>query len=250
MHKNRVEYKVEFHGYQDLAFPTKHRPDNQPYCPLWLAVKDPALSKYQIRYKALEADFNEYWGRWNSHPLKDAINAFFMKVPLPHKIEQIVCFDLGSFSQRGGPQSFEQSVHKSFLHIAIRIVAGIIRKRQRHPVRVLVQDPNYTKNEERILAKNDYVVVGRYGAKGFTLIDEKTMVFSPCPNTCVKEIVAEIAKPAAVFWSPVVPSEVRQRERSTPHELPDNIKGYWMYVTPSYFPILTFHSFRILTKCA
>ncbi|KAI0007905.1 hypothetical protein F4779DRAFT_481146 [Xylariaceae sp. FL0662B] len=174
--------------------------------------------------------------------MKELIRSFFMKVPLPPNIDKIICFDLGSFSQSGATDSAGESINRSFLHIAVRAVAGAIKMRQHHPVSVFVQDPSYTRNEEMILLRNDYEVVGRYGARGFAMIDETTMVFSPHPKTCVKEIVAEIAKPAAMFWTPVLPVELRERESNIMHEISDNKNGYGVYVIPRVDPNFPFIS--------
>ncbi|EAW23649.1 uncharacterized protein NFIA_023600 [Aspergillus fischeri NRRL 181] len=64
-----------------------------------------------------------------------------------------------------------------------------------------VQDPGYSKTDRLVLEKSDIKVLE--DPEGFLEMDDASLVFSCGPNICVKEIVADIARPSILIWCTV-----------------------------------------------
>ncbi|RHZ68006.1 hypothetical protein CDV55_106156 [Aspergillus turcosus] len=63
------------------------------------------------------------------------------------------------------------------------------------------QDPGYSQMDVLVLEKSDIKVLE--DPEGFLEMDDASLVFSCAPNICVKEIVADIARPLVLIWCTV-----------------------------------------------
>ncbi|KAK7430498.1 hypothetical protein QQZ08_003017 [Neonectria magnoliae] len=133
------------------------------------------------------------------------------------KANKVICFGLGSlegtvnYSTLDLKHSLDGLPRRSAItqHLAAITMATLLGQQQdTGRVPILVQDPAYTMLGQQFLAAQDIEVVGGNGALGFTHVDDDTLVFSCHPNVPVKQIVADIARPAAMLWN-----EVRLAER-------------------------------------
>ncbi|KAJ5637434.1 hypothetical protein N7490_007313 [Penicillium lividum] len=61
------------------------------------------------------------------------------------------------------------------------------------------QDPDHTSVAEEILTKKSFKVVGHHGAGGFAEIDEQSIVISAFAAAPVKQIIADLARPALII---------------------------------------------------
>ena len=66
-------------------------------------------------------------------------------------------------------------------------------------LRLLTQDPDYSNETKDMLQKMGFEVVGEYGAGGFAELDENSVVFSAFTKAPVKQIIADLARPAAII---------------------------------------------------
>lgn len=64
-----------------------------------------------------------------------------------------------------------------------------------------VQDPGYSNTDWLVLERSDIKVLE--DPEGFLEMDDASLVFSCSPNICVKEIVADIARPPILIWCTV-----------------------------------------------
>jgi hypothetical protein len=64
-----------------------------------------------------------------------------------------------------------------------------------------MQDPMNTSVDREVLADIGFEMID--DPRGWLEIDERSVVLSVAPNVPVKEIVADIARPAAVIWNRV-----------------------------------------------
>jgi hypothetical protein len=63
------------------------------------------------------------------------------------------------------------------------------------------QDPGYSQTDRLVLEKSDIKVLE--DPEAFLEMDDASLVFSCAPNICVKEIVADIARPLVLIWCTV-----------------------------------------------
>ncbi|KAI1385824.1 uncharacterized protein F4822DRAFT_445708 [Hypoxylon trugodes] len=222
-----VTYRVEFYGYQALAFPPPSRPNGMPYCTMSLRALpfDYSLS----RVLALEMEiFHKCMAIWLVSPIGELLYSLFMKVPLPPHINKIVCFDLGSITAKPAEEypAMRQAIYK---HSAVLTIVECLHKRFGTMIQLFAQDTTYCDHCTKVLFQKGFSVIGLHGASGFTVIDENTLVFAPGPTFCVKEVIADIAKPAAMFWNTVLSPEETERETRSkrPLDLEDRLATYY-----------------------
>lgn len=68
-------------------------------------------------------------------------------------------------------------------------------------VQCYAQDPVYEDVDREVLGELGVVVLDH--PRGFLEVDESAAVFSPAPETAVRQIVAGIARPALMIWDRV-----------------------------------------------
>ncbi|KAK7226980.1 hypothetical protein V2G26_014983 [Clonostachys chloroleuca] len=247
---------VNFNTYQDLLNDTKNR-----YTGYWdekesekdepLAEKDQvaitrALSLYEsrqshrsndiIEYSLLKDIWDENWGNWTkSKVCNELADTIAGMSNVATTIDKVVCFGLGSFSgsddceKKKDGESDGTPVRRTMTqHAAALTMAMEFGKRVgKGPLKVYTQDPAYTDAEKQILRDFGIEVLGGSGALGFTYVDSDTLVFSIAPNIPVRQIVADIARPAAMVWCTVEPEGV-----ASPKWHVENFGGKWYSVAP------------------
>ncbi|KAI1210225.1 uncharacterized protein F4807DRAFT_73492 [Annulohypoxylon truncatum] len=240
---------AEFHGYQALACPPATRPDNMPYRSMSLKT-----IKYDHEDNMAESDRyvwrNCYKRVWRSNPIAFQLYSMFMRLPLP-PIDKIICFDFGPIALRCDEPGCMTS-RGIYRHLAALTLLECLRKRFGNSVRLLAQDPKYHPDCVRMLPENGFEIVGMHGAAGLAEIDDRTLVFAPNPSFCLKEIVADIAQPAAMFWNTVLtPEEADLKTRSKTAEcLNDNILScYFQYVYFLFHPVFQFSGYTWSNFC-
>ncbi|KAI1100889.1 hypothetical protein F4804DRAFT_335790 [Jackrogersella minutella] len=222
-----VTYKVEFHGYRNLSFPPPSRPDGMAYCPM--SLKTRPFDYTESRNLDVELGiFQRCTALWLSNPIGQQFYAMFMRVPLPPYINKIVCFDLGNIISKPATD-FPQTRQAIFRHVAAMTIIECLHKRFGSMIQLFTQDTSYSSECAKVLFKKGFSVVGQHGAAGFAEIDNRTLVFAPNASFCVKEIVADISEPAAMFWNAVLtPEETETVTRSSRAlELDDSLTSFY-----------------------
>lgn len=167
--------------------------------------------------------------------------AMFMKLPLPPSIDKIVCIDLGSITGKNADTHgyVRRAIYK---HAAAMSAVEAVHRRFGTRIRLLVQDTAYCSECAELLYAKGFGVVGEHGAQGLAEVDDRTLLFAPTPRFCLKEIIADVAEPAAMFWGTVrSPEETENWTRSIePVELDDKLMSYYQYAYPYAFSLFSF----------
>lgn len=108
------------------------------------------------------------------------------------------------------------------------------------------QDPAYTDVDKTILAEHGVTVLD--DPRGFLEVDDQSAVLSFAPNICVRQIVADIARPALLIWNTVLDEDESlslwrerfgdSRKFETLHELEGSL--YVLFFSP--FPLAALES--------
>lgn len=132
------------------------------------------------------------------------------KAALPRRIDKIIGFGLGEMSSITGPCGLpeEGRGRTCMQHALVLSLARLLETRTGVKVECLVQDPGYTSRCKEALAAKGIKVAEP--ETGFLLVDDATLVFSVSPNVPVRQIIADLARPAAMIWHPVEDEEKRQ----------------------------------------
>ncbi|KAI1099979.1 hypothetical protein F4804DRAFT_63576 [Jackrogersella minutella] len=159
-------------------------------------------------YSNLEVQFEKAIRQWihsqTFHWLKQSLS----KWKGPRKIKKLVCFGLGNLAPRSrsdcrtlyDPEETLQS-QKDYLtqHAAALTIAEVFRSTTADDVEVFAQDPSYSQTSKAFLEDTGVIVVGEHGAGGFNEIDDDSAVFFRYPTAPVKQIIADIARPAIII---------------------------------------------------
>ena len=86
------------------------------------------------------------------------------------------------------------------------------------------QDPAYDAADRAVLAMEGITVLE--DPHGFLAVDETSMVISVAPSVPVRQIVADIARPAAMIWGRIVDDNAADGARPLPSPLVDDMGGW------------------------
>ncbi|OTA99157.1 hypothetical protein M426DRAFT_94450 [Hypoxylon sp. CI-4A] len=193
------------------------------------------LSAVPIHYtpetRSVDAEidiFHQCLALWLSCPIGQELYAAFMRLPLPRYINKVVCIDLGSIASKPAEGS-PLIRHAIYRHAAALMAAEILHQRFGTMIQLFAQDTSYCPQCARVLFRKGFSVVGLHGAGGFAEIDDRTLVFAPDPRCCVREIVADVAEPAAMFWNTVLSPDEAAKASMSPRALEcnDHLVSYY-----------------------
>ncbi|KAI8963207.1 hypothetical protein F5Y11DRAFT_365367 [Daldinia sp. FL1419] len=127
-----------------------------------------------------------------------------IKQVLPRNAKKIVAFGLGPIGILHYDSDIRIQDIQSFReHAYVLTVARALSQRNGFRVPIYVQDPSYTSVCKQVLpARYGIEVIGGWGARGFLLVDDETVVMNHHANYAMREIIASIARPAAMCWAP------------------------------------------------
>lgn len=133
-----------------------------------------------------------------------------LKPVLPERTDKIVAFACGTMGPAGdgggeGEKGAEEMVGRSMAQHALMLqVRDMLQEcagRDAGDAKCYAQDPGYTAVDEQVLGAEGVEVVE--DPEGFLEVDEASVVISVCPNVPVRQIVADIARPAVLIWDRV-----------------------------------------------
>ncbi|KAJ6016509.1 hypothetical protein N7540_011100 [Penicillium herquei] len=123
-------------------------------------------------------------------------------------VKKILCFGLGDFcrsapewlkKQHGSWDENEEIKNLMGCMIQHSMALTIAQLYCGNILPLFTQDPEYTEATEEILTKKQFKIIGSHGAGGFAEIDEESIVISPFVAAPVKQIIADLARPALII---------------------------------------------------
>ncbi|KAH7324791.1 hypothetical protein B0I35DRAFT_424977 [Stachybotrys elegans] len=219
-------YDAEGYDGSDGYYDRKHEVENGRYG-RFLRSLEVVASTWSCQpgtgpsVQALTEEWEGVRALWlSSSACADLLTIFSHHKDLP-KITKVVCFGLGCLSSPMDPDEKEvdykrhmrrrMTQHAAALSVAAKVgeLLGV------DDIAVLAQDPAYTDDDRQFLDEIGIQVVGMHGAMGFVHVDDQSIVMSCSPDICVKQVIADIARPAAVIWNRVTTEEEDEFEWST-----------------------------------
>ncbi|KAK5632429.1 hypothetical protein RRF57_008143 [Xylaria bambusicola] len=132
-------------------------------------------------------------------------------------IDKVIAFGLGCIAITR-PHLPRYSLYE---HAAVSIITQTLREvSSAKNVFLAVQDPGYTDICKQVLGEFGFDIVEGFGGKGFALIDDNTVVIVHHPSFPIKQILADIARPAMICMSSQAASD-RVSEEISNRGLPD-----------------------------
>ncbi|KAI0402525.1 hypothetical protein F4802DRAFT_349761 [Xylaria palmicola] len=146
---------------------------------------------------------------WWPHPKRKILENALKRQNLPPTINKMVCFGVGAGVDS---RSADWTEHEGAATIHMTIQGQLPR-----PVRLLshyINDTEPPPDTLTFLEKMGFETVGRDGVGGFLEVDRNTVVFSVNPHQPVKQVLAELTRPAVIIthtfrrsdleWSPPI----------------------------------------------
>lgn len=227
---NRVDHNIKYNTYQRLIALNKSPGQycfDTAYCPLRIGCSVRQRDKTTKQFLPYQTVGPQTPGTIHTQEAFDAgvkawevgdecgrLVAALMATALPEKTTKVVAFACSSLSM---PIDSERCIAQ---HALILTIKNILQ--QKSPtvgvdIRCYAQDPAYTDQDRAILERAGIHVVE--DPQGFLEVDESTVVISICPEVPVRQIVADIARPAIMVWNKVRSEEEMLKLR--PRTIPD-----------------------------
>ncbi|KAK7750084.1 hypothetical protein SLS62_007952 [Diatrype stigma] len=162
--------------------------------------------------------WEEHKKNWEASALCKTIEQKIRDSAISPAASKIVCFGLGIFATLA--EELREPIPRANLtsepvwkyrtrrmvtqHAAALTMQKVLQE-TRGKVELIAQEPDYDADTMRILEKEGFEVIKGHGARGFTRVDENTLVFTVDNDAPVKQVVADIASPAAMIWTPPKP---------------------------------------------
>jgi hypothetical protein len=138
--------------------------------------------------------------RWERGPHGSQLIKTIRRTTKLPTIKRIVAFESGSMTWRV-PNQKRATVHLSLVLLLRRLFCQLQGVSALKDLETFVQDPTYTTRDKSVLRQMGLKVVD--DPNGFLAIDEETLVISIMPKKPVRQIVADIARPAMMVWAKV-----------------------------------------------
>lgn len=134
-----------------------------------------------------------------------------------HRINKTIGFALGTLSQ--SDRCLGHSIHSACRHALLLTLNEWLQRRdggEKKPC--YVQDSSYNSLDKQVLERAGVQVID--DPRGWLEVDEQSIVVSVTPIVPVKEIIADIARPAVIIWERVgVENLLNESDQSDPCSL-------------------------------
>ena len=176
----------------ELAHSTEVRTQNNQLVSPWPA-SDYATVKLRFEQaKSLEASESL------TAQLKSAL-ALVAISPCINKIVALSCSTMTWADDDGGAMMLSVSQH--ILALKVRDFLATHYGSNAHEIKCYAQDPLYTPVDEQVLSSEGFAVVD--DPRAFLEVDEASVVICLASDIPVKQIIADIARPAILLWDRV-----------------------------------------------
>lgn len=186
-------------------------PENYPVCSAYLPVR--LAHSTEIRnahteellppFRVLDATMamlrfeqsRQAWNRsWTFVQLKSTLSS----AAVPPGIDKVVALACSPFSWAEWVYPSMGMVHHA---LALVLRDFLAARDPTHEIRCSAQDPLYTPVDEQVLSEAGFTVVD--DPRAFLEVDEASVLVCWSPDIPVKQIVADLARPALIIWNRV-----------------------------------------------
>ncbi|KAJ3565141.1 hypothetical protein NPX13_g7605 [Xylaria arbuscula] len=209
----RFGHAVAFQDERDLQRLEK-RGKPELFLPVYNTMRvfrGPSLFADQAR-EAFRTTLEDFKGSLEA----SAIISLVKKELRGRNIDKVIAFGLGPIGI-AHPSLPRYSLYE---HAAVIVLAEAVRKvTSASSVTVMVQEPAYTDVCKEVLGEFGFEVIEGYGAKGFALVDDHSVVLTHHPSFPFRQIIADLARPALICMQKSVSKDEEERQRGKPLDL-------------------------------
>ncbi|KAJ5489060.1 hypothetical protein N7539_003950 [Penicillium diatomitis] len=200
-----LSYECRAHLKHHLWW-TGIREDRSPFCSLTLLhpsfkfktdTREPIDPTPRRPPEAVAQEFLDRSRKWQKSEVAQQLVHILCAHAAGHEISKIIGLALGAISYDTDDRSRSFVQHALLLTLQDWLMG---RDKKDKPV-CYAQDPAYRSVDRQILKEHGIEAID--DPRAWLEIDNESIVFSVAPNVPVKEIVADIARPAIVIWERV-----------------------------------------------
>ncbi|KAI0206882.1 hypothetical protein F4808DRAFT_466806 [Astrocystis sublimbata] len=208
--------KVIFYGYRTLleANIRKRSYDDNPLFYATYSIGEYSLTGIENTFRSLndeKTDFLNAQKRWQVHEKRKRFAAVLRCLDLPPSVDKVVCFGLGS--------TWDSDGGKWARHLAALDIKRYVAWKTQRDIRLVTHVPEYVSRSMEFWLKGvGFELDGYRGVEGFLEVDDNSVVFINPSNIPANQVVAELARPAAIItrsfnkedvdWAPPLPTLV------------------------------------------
>lgn len=184
------------------------------YCPLrvchWQVWRDKktkdVLEAPVTSQAAVEQLLQESIQLWKQSETCQRLKMTLRDANLPCEVTNVVGFACGDMSFLDTRlEDAQRSASQHALLLTLQSVLQQKNKTSTGQVLCYAQDPIYSNVQKKVLGNSGIQVLD--DPEGFLQVDDGSAVFSCAPNIPVKQVIADLARPAILIWSPPVVEE-------------------------------------------
>ncbi|KAI0023384.1 hypothetical protein F4780DRAFT_78672 [Xylariomycetidae sp. FL0641] len=202
---------VKFHGFHELTgapFLGVHAPFS--FAPSTFSGMDTDSIPMNLSIPYADDYFRRELENWNdTHPLAYALRKMIRKANIDPNVNKVICFGLGDPCRAPGENN--PKYHAVWRHIVAWIIAEELAKKNNMFIELISQEPGYSHVAQQFLPRAGFII-HIDGITAVPMVDRKTVVFAPCAKFPIKEVIADVAKPAAMFWPTIKSREITEFE--------------------------------------
>lgn len=187
-------YQGDYETVQDRLFPLQ----------ICVRTIEPKPDFKPSPVEVLAERFLEMRSRWESSSECADLRALIKTTPMPH-VRKIVAFGCGALDSPAVQSHDLNFFCNSIQHAFILTLRECLQDKQEGlPIGLIAQDPAYADTDKRVLGDAGIKIVE--DPNGWPMVGRDTLVFSMAPSVPVRQIIADIATPAAMIWREVKPA--------------------------------------------
>ncbi|KAK2590578.1 hypothetical protein QQS21_011743 [Conoideocrella luteorostrata] len=204
--ERRMYPVLMFASIEEITSPAPHRILSQEFACVRVGgqSRDGTLSVPEVPLNEAGAGFEANFQLWEQSEtwkqLKQSLGPCLARLP---EIDKIIGFGLGYITGREYTGDVESRKDGPCTQHALLItLARYLEQETGRAVKCYVQDPAYSDTCKAVLGARNIEVLEP--EDGFLLVDDKSVVLSFSPNVPVRQITADLARPAMMIWDRVV----------------------------------------------
>ncbi|KAL2020086.1 hypothetical protein VTK56DRAFT_8890 [Thermocarpiscus australiensis] len=193
---------LEYYTFHHLYDEALSRPTDFAYCPTQLIYPmkqrhvstETFLDPFELEApEAVQRAFEAGIKQWEASEDCRRLRAVLETALLP-RVNSIVAFACSTMSAKKGEL---RTIYQHALILTMRDILSSRRCEEKPEISCFAQDPIYTDIDEEVLRRAGVAVL--QDPRGFLEVDDQSLVISFAPNIPVRQIIADIARPAVLI---------------------------------------------------
>lgn len=196
--------RIRFQGYWELIKEDPLGPAGTEHCSYFIDWFNESINNFRCHIENPELPFQDLGLLWNNSTSQKLLISELEVFAKSTKITKLICFGLGNlclqhpeWTKKHNELEMDCYMRCSMTQHSVALTLVELFGKYNDNIELLAQDPEYTRETADFLEGKGFKIVGEFGAGGFAEVDDESVVFSPFVTAPARQIIADIARPAA-----------------------------------------------------